>query len=101
MLTDPACLLMFKLLSKILDVIDDPDWTQSLGNAFASQYDLYVGDYKHSALLHRYGLYPHDSHDVMDAFISSLCFKETVYMPRDFLASATLRNTADIAKRPE
>jgi hypothetical protein len=47
---------MFQLLSKILDVIDDPDWTQSLGNAFASQYDLYVGDYKHSALLHRYGL---------------------------------------------
>jgi hypothetical protein len=99
MLTDPACLLMFQLLSKILDVIDDPDWTQSLGNAFASQYNLYVGDYKHSALLHRHGLYPHDSHDVMDVFISSLCFKETVYMPRGFLGSTTLSNTADIAKR--
>jgi hypothetical protein len=45
--------MIIHLLSKILDVIDDPDWTKSLGNAFASQYDLYVGDYKHSALLHR------------------------------------------------
>ncbi|CAM6065207.1 unnamed protein product [Sphagnum tenellum] len=53
MLTDPACLPTFQPLSKIRDVIDDPDWTQSLGNAFASQYDLYVGDYKHSASLHR------------------------------------------------
>jgi hypothetical protein len=35
MLTDLACPLMFQLLSKILDVIDDPDWTQSFGNAFA------------------------------------------------------------------
>jgi len=101
MLTDPTCLPTFQPLSKIRDVIDDPNWTQSLGNAFTSQYDLYVGDYKHSASLHRYGFYPHGSHGVRDVFISGRRFKEIVYMPRDFLASSTLRNTTDIAKRPE
>jgi hypothetical protein len=66
---------MFQLLSKILDVIDDPDWNQSLGNDFAGQDDRYIGDYKHSVLLHKCGLYPHDSHDAMEVFISNSMFQ--------------------------
>jgi len=48
---------------------------QSLGNDFAGQDDRYVGDYKHSVLLHRCGLYPHDSHDAMEVFISNSMFQ--------------------------
>jgi hypothetical protein len=92
---------MFQLLSKILDVIDDPDWTQSFGNAFAKPtWPLCWRLQTFCFAMYRCGPYPHDSHDVMDVFINSLCFKEIVYMPRNFLASATLRNTVDIAKRP-
>jgi hypothetical protein len=49
-----GCIL--QLLSESLDVILDQDWTASLGNAFAKQYELYVGDNQHSALLHRCAL---------------------------------------------
>lgn len=48
---DLGCIL--QLLSESLDVILNQDWTASLGNAFTKQYELYVGDNQHSALLHR------------------------------------------------
>jgi hypothetical protein len=48
---DPVCVL--QLLSESLDVIRNQAWTILLGNAFTKQYELYVGDNEHSALLHR------------------------------------------------
>ncbi|KAL3699532.1 hypothetical protein R1sor_017554 [Riccia sorocarpa] len=45
--------MIVHLLSESIDVIQSPQWTVSLGNAFASHYDLYIGDHPHSALLHR------------------------------------------------
>eukprot|EP00249_Psilotum_nudum_P022767 c28637_g1_i1 orf=1-4821(+) len=45
--------MIIHLLAESLDVIRSTEWTISLGNAFAGQYDLYVGDQEHSALLHR------------------------------------------------
>ncbi len=43
-----------QLLSESLDVIQSPEWTIRLGNALSMQYDLYVGDHQHSAMLHRW-----------------------------------------------
>ncbi|XP_052623225.1 uncharacterized protein LOC128128403 [Lactuca sativa] len=40
-------------LAETLDVVQDIDWVISLGNAFAKQYELYIYDDEHSALLHR------------------------------------------------
>ncbi|OAE30767.1 hypothetical protein AXG93_4876s1080 [Marchantia polymorpha subsp. ruderalis] len=45
--------MIVHLLSESIDVIQNSQWTLSLGNAFASHYDLYTGDHPHSALLHR------------------------------------------------
>lgn len=45
--------MIVHLLAESLDVIQSTEWTMSLGNAFADQYDLYVSDHAHSALLHR------------------------------------------------
>ncbi|GAB2300651.1 Protein SHOOT GRAVITROPISM 6 [Dionaea muscipula] len=45
--------MIINFLAESLDVIQDPDWIISLGNAFAEQYELYVSDEEHSALLHR------------------------------------------------
>lgn len=45
--------LVLQLLSESLDVIQNSYWTTGLGNAFASNYELYSGDHCHSALLHR------------------------------------------------
>lgn len=44
----------WQFLSESLDVIQDPDWVISLGNAFTNQYELYTPDDEHAALLHRY-----------------------------------------------
>ncbi|CAK9194427.1 unnamed protein product [Sphagnum troendelagicum] len=45
--------MIIHLLSESLDVIQSPEWTIRLGNALSMQYDLYVGDHQHSAMLHR------------------------------------------------
>ncbi|GAB2235811.1 hypothetical protein Drorol1_Dr00026252 [Drosera rotundifolia] len=45
--------MIIDFLAESLDVTQDPDWLISLGNAFAGQYELYVSDDEHSALLHR------------------------------------------------
>ncbi|KAL9265845.1 SHOOT GRAVITROPISM 6-like protein, partial [Drosera capensis] len=45
--------MIIDFLAESLDVAQDPDWMISLGNAFAGQYELYVSDDEHSALLHR------------------------------------------------
>lgn len=45
--------MIIHLLAESLDVIQSTEWTLSLGNAFSDQYELYVGDHAHSALLHR------------------------------------------------
>lgn len=42
-----------KFLAESLDVIQDADWVIFLGNAFTNQYELYINDDEHSALLHR------------------------------------------------
>ncbi|XP_048137647.1 protein SHOOT GRAVITROPISM 6 isoform X3 [Rhodamnia argentea] len=42
-----------EFLTESLDVIQDIDWVISLGNSFTRQYELYVSDDEHSALLHR------------------------------------------------
>jgi hypothetical protein len=44
--------MIIHLLSESLDVIQSPEWTIRLGNALSMQYDLYVGDHQHSAMLH-------------------------------------------------
>lgn len=46
--------LPLQFISESLDVVQDIEWVISLGNAFASQYVLYVGDDEHAAMLHRY-----------------------------------------------
>lgn len=45
--------MIVHFFAESLDVIRDPNWTSSLGNALCKQYALYVGDNEHSALLHR------------------------------------------------
>ncbi|KAJ8622795.1 hypothetical protein MRB53_031324 [Persea americana] len=45
--------MIINFLAESLDVIQDTEWVISLGNAFAEQYELYVADHEHSALLHR------------------------------------------------
>ncbi|XP_022977462.1 protein SHOOT GRAVITROPISM 6 isoform X3 [Cucurbita maxima] len=45
--------MIINFLAESLDVIQDTDWVISLGNAFSNQYELYVSDDEHSALLHR------------------------------------------------
>ncbi|XP_059667544.1 protein SHOOT GRAVITROPISM 6 isoform X2 [Cornus florida] len=45
--------MIIDFLAESLDVIQDPDWVISLGNAFAKHYELYTPDDEHSALLHR------------------------------------------------
>ncbi|XP_021677399.2 protein SHOOT GRAVITROPISM 6 isoform X1 [Hevea brasiliensis] len=45
--------MIINFLSESLDVIQDPDWVISLGNAFTNQYELYTPDDEHAALLHR------------------------------------------------
>ncbi|XP_057983736.1 protein SHOOT GRAVITROPISM 6 isoform X2 [Malania oleifera] len=45
--------MIINFLAESLDVIQDPDWVISLGNAFTEQYELYTPDDEHSALLHR------------------------------------------------
>ncbi|XP_072987438.1 protein SHOOT GRAVITROPISM 6 isoform X1 [Typha latifolia] len=45
--------MIINFLAESLDVSRDAEWVISLGNAFARQYDLYVVDDEHSALLHR------------------------------------------------
>jgi maestro heat-like repeat-containing protein family member 1 len=48
--------MYFQFLSESLDVVQDHDWIVSLGDTFAKQYSLYVGDDEHTALLHRSSL---------------------------------------------
>ncbi|XP_042512579.1 protein SHOOT GRAVITROPISM 6-like [Macadamia integrifolia] len=55
---DPSCHetwdnMIIHFLAETLDVIQDTEWVVSLGNAFSEQYELYISDDKHSALLHR------------------------------------------------
>ncbi|KAI4319538.1 hypothetical protein MLD38_033124 [Melastoma candidum] len=55
---DPLCLetwddMIIHFLAETLDVIQDTNWVASLGNRFSSQYELYVSDDEHTALLHR------------------------------------------------
>ncbi|XP_038883576.1 protein SHOOT GRAVITROPISM 6 isoform X2 [Benincasa hispida] len=45
--------MVINFLAESLDVIQDTNWVISLGNAFSNQYELYVSDDEHSALLHR------------------------------------------------
>ncbi|XP_008462510.1 protein SHOOT GRAVITROPISM 6 isoform X1 [Cucumis melo] len=45
--------MIINFLAESLDVIQDTNWVISLGNAFSNQYELYVSDDEHSALLHR------------------------------------------------
>ncbi|XP_030541094.1 protein SHOOT GRAVITROPISM 6 isoform X2 [Rhodamnia argentea] len=45
--------MIINFLTESLDVIQDIDWVISLGNSFTRQYELYVSDDEHSALLHR------------------------------------------------
>ncbi|XP_022143882.1 protein SHOOT GRAVITROPISM 6 [Momordica charantia] len=45
--------MIINFLAESLDVIQDTNWVISLGNAFSNQYELYVCDDEHSALLHR------------------------------------------------
>ncbi|KAJ3682542.1 hypothetical protein LUZ60_015115 [Juncus effusus] len=45
--------MIINFLSESLDVVQDRDWIVSLGEAFAKQYTLYLGDNEHCALLHR------------------------------------------------
>lgn len=45
--------MIINFLAESLDVIQDTDWVITLGNAFAKQYELYMSDDEHSALLHR------------------------------------------------
>uniref|UniRef100_A0A5B6ZUL3 Uncharacterized protein n=1 Tax=Davidia involucrata TaxID=16924 RepID=A0A5B6ZUL3_DAVIN len=45
--------MIVNFLAESLDVIQDADWVISLGHAFAKQYELYISDDEHSALLHR------------------------------------------------
>ncbi|XP_077246422.1 ARM repeat superfamily protein isoform X2 [Tasmannia lanceolata] len=45
--------MVINFLAESLDVIGDMEWVISLGNAFAKQYELYIYDDEHSALLHR------------------------------------------------
>ncbi|XP_043703621.1 protein SHOOT GRAVITROPISM 6 isoform X1 [Telopea speciosissima] len=55
---DPSCQetwdnMVIHFLAETLDVIQDTVWVISLGNAFSEQYELYISDDEHSALLHR------------------------------------------------
>jgi len=92
--------MIIHLLSKILDVIDDPDWTQSFGNAFAKPIWPFMLETTNILLCYVqvWSLSTWFSWCYGCFYKQSVCFKETVYMPRNFLASATLRNTVDIAK---
>ncbi|XP_019054507.1 PREDICTED: protein SHOOT GRAVITROPISM 6 isoform X2 [Nelumbo nucifera] len=45
--------MIINFLAESLDVIQDPEWLISLGNAFTKQYELYTSDDEHTALLHR------------------------------------------------
>ncbi|KAG9442187.1 hypothetical protein H6P81_018041 [Aristolochia fimbriata] len=45
--------MIINFLAESLDVIEDPEWVMSLGNAFTDQYELYAADHEHAALLHR------------------------------------------------
>ncbi|KAK8937233.1 hypothetical protein KSP39_PZI012653 [Platanthera zijinensis] len=45
--------MIINFISESLDVAQDTEWVISLGNAFARQYVLYVGDDDHAAMLHR------------------------------------------------
>lgn len=45
--------MIINFISESLDVVQDTEWVISLGNAFARQYVLYVGDDEHAAMLHR------------------------------------------------
>ncbi|XP_047333371.1 protein SHOOT GRAVITROPISM 6 isoform X2 [Impatiens glandulifera] len=45
--------MIINFLKESLDVTEDRDWVISLGNSFAQQYNLYMSDDEHSALLHR------------------------------------------------
>lgn len=45
--------LVMDLVSLSLDIVDTAAWSRNLGDAFAAQYDLYVGDHLHISLLHR------------------------------------------------
>ncbi|GAB4833550.1 Protein SHOOT GRAVITROPISM 6 [Ancistrocladus abbreviatus] len=55
---DPSCQetwddMIINFLAESLDVMQDADWVISLGNCFAEQFELYLSDDEHSALLHR------------------------------------------------
>ncbi|KAG0457440.1 hypothetical protein HPP92_022597, partial [Vanilla planifolia] len=45
--------MVINFLSESLDVVEDKEWVFSLGNSFARQFILYIGDDEHAALLHR------------------------------------------------
>ncbi|XP_058077009.1 protein SHOOT GRAVITROPISM 6 isoform X2 [Magnolia sinica] len=45
--------MIINFLAESLDVIPDTEWVISLGNAFTEQYQLYIADDEHTALLHR------------------------------------------------
>ncbi|XP_038697854.1 protein SHOOT GRAVITROPISM 6 isoform X2 [Tripterygium wilfordii] len=45
--------MIVDFLAESLDVVQDVSWLVSLGNAFSIQYELYMPDDEHSALLHR------------------------------------------------
>jgi hypothetical protein len=45
--------MIINFLGESLDVIQDSEWTISLVNVFAEQYELYTPDDDHAALLHR------------------------------------------------
>ncbi|XP_073526484.1 uncharacterized protein [Phyllobates terribilis] len=45
--------MIISFLAESLDIMQEPQWVISLGNAFCRQYDLYTPDDEHSALLHR------------------------------------------------